>query len=121
MNLQITGIVFFANDFDKLAGLVPNCILFAVELVWERAGVKGVQEESVIYLGVFWLLSIFLPAFIIVVVAVSGEQLWGIGSGDCEFATFDSNPFAELCDSRSLRPCIYLTVNSPQCCYNCVI
>ena len=72
---QVTGIVFFTDDVDAVPGLVPNVILFVIELFWERLGLRGVQKESAFSLFVFWALSVCLPAFIIAVIVVSGEAI----------------------------------------------
>ena len=69
---QVTGLMFFSDNTDALPGLVPNVLLFGLELVWERAGVRGIQNESLNPLIVFWILSLALPTFIIVVFIVSG-------------------------------------------------
>ncbi len=69
--MQITGLVFFSDGIDALPGLIPSVALFFIELAWERLGVRGIEGESPFSLVGFWILSGFLPAFIITVSVVS--------------------------------------------------
>jgi hypothetical protein len=72
--ILVTGLVFMSDSVDTLPGLIPNIILFLIEIVWERIGVLGVQGESAAYLFAFWGLSLCLPAFILAVIFVSGTN-----------------------------------------------
>jgi hypothetical protein len=76
LRTQITGLIFFADYTDALAGLVPNVILFLTEIAWERLGVKGIEGENAFALFGFWCLSALLPIFIVVVGAISCECIF---------------------------------------------
>jgi hypothetical protein len=65
--LLVTGVVFFSDSEDATPGLVPNVLLFLVELVWERVGLDGIKFEDSRRMILFWALSALLPMFVVAI------------------------------------------------------
>ena len=84
----VTGLVFFVPPQSPAgaAALAANIALFALEIVWERLGDRGIKGEEPRALYAFWALSPLLPAFIVAVAADTfasnaspcGDQLGGL-------------------------------------------
>ena len=71
-----TGFIFFTDSSDSLNALIPNIVLFFVEIIWERVGIRAIKKEQRMWMYLFWALSPWMPMFII---AISIEVIMGSG------------------------------------------
>lgn len=86
-----TGLVFFSTLSTKTAqfALWMNVALFVVEIGWEFLGDYAVRHESNLAMYTWWTLSLFLPAFLINIVAdyFTDNQLFQDANDDSVLAT----------------------------------
>jgi hypothetical protein len=63
-----TGLVYTSTNLSSRTAqfvLGANIALFIIEIVWEILGDQAIKTEDTFKLYIFWILSIFLPIFII--------------------------------------------------------
>ncbi|CAE7890422.1 unnamed protein product, partial [Symbiodinium sp. KB8] len=73
--LVITALVFFSSSTaDITRGLPPTVLLLFVEVLWDRAGVRAVKQKDSWAMYAFWILSVVLPVYVIVIGAVSLDE-----------------------------------------------
>ena len=66
--LVITALVFFSSSTaDITRGLPPTVLLLFVEVLWDRAGVRAVKQKDSWAMYAFWILSVVLPVYVIVI------------------------------------------------------
>ncbi len=81
-----------------------------MEIVWEYVGLQGVKKQCVVRMITFWVLSAFLPVFVLAVTieSLSASEVSGVPTCDWHYWEF-----AHAGIERVLFVCTFRSISTP--------